>query len=88
MNDTTQPAMAGLAEPTVRQDSPVLVHDDVSQRLDELADLCELWKHWREMRGHTPESIRAALVMLAREVALLADMEQKHGTRTEPFVRA
>ncbi|MFN9279375.1 MAG: hypothetical protein ACK6DW_06500 [Betaproteobacteria bacterium] len=65
----------------------MLVHDDVSQRLDEVADLCEHWKRWREVRGHTPQAIRAALVMLAREVAMLADMEQQHGPRTEPVGR-
>ena len=88
MNETTQPAVAGPVEPTVRHGALVLVHDDVSQRLDEVADLCEHWKRWRETRGHTPQAIRAALVMMAREVAMLADMEQKHGPRTEPVGRA
>ena len=64
------------------------VHDDGSRRRDEVADLCEHWKRWRETRGHTPQAIRAALVMLAREVAMLADMEQKNGPRTEPVGRA
>lgn len=87
MNETTQPAVAGPVEPTVTPGALMLVHDDVSQRLDEVADLCEHWKRWREVRGHTPQAIRAALVMLAREVAMLADMEQQHGPRTEPVGR-
>ena len=62
----------------IRHTTLALVHDDVSQRLDEVADLCEHWKRWREVRGHTPQAIRAALVMLARDVAMLADMEQKN----------
>lgn len=64
-----------------------LHHDDVSNRLDEMADLCEHWKRWREGRDYTPQSVRAALVMLAREVVILADFEQKHGPRMEPIGR-
>ena len=64
------------------QSSMVVVHDDVSTRLDELADLCEHWKRWRGGRSHTPQAVRAALVMLAREVAVLDDMERQHGPRT------
>ena len=82
------PADEGRIEAPVRHGPLVLVHDDVSHRLDEMADLCEHWKHWREDRGHTPQAVRGALVMLAREVVLLADMEQKHGPRTEPVGRA
>ena len=61
----------------------VLVHDDVSNRLDEMADLCEYWKRWREHRNHTPHAIRSALVMLANEVVMLADFEVKNGQRIE-----
>lgn len=64
-----------------------LHHDDVSNRLDEMADLCEHWKLWREGRDYTPQSVRAALVMLAREVVMLADLEKEHGPRLEPIGR-
>ena len=62
-----------------------LHHDDVSNRLDEMADLCEHWKRWREGREYTPQAVRAALVMLAREVTMLDDWEKKHGPRVEPI---
>lgn len=88
MSETTQqPATAGTVEPTDRHGARVLVHGYVSQRLDEVADLCEHWKRWRETRSHTPQAVRAALVMLAREVVMLAEMEQKHGPCTEPVGR-
>jgi len=32
----------------------LIVHDDVSKRLDEMADLCAHWKRWREGREYTP----------------------------------
>lgn len=54
-----------------------LVRDDLSARLDEVADLCEHWKLWRVKRSHTPQAVRSALVMLAREIVLLADMEAR-----------
>ncbi len=84
-NEQEQPAAAGPVDCRVRAGPIMLAHDDVSQRLDEMAELCERWKHWREVRGHTPNAIRGALVMLSREVAMLADMEQKHRPRTEPL---
>jgi len=62
-----------------------LHHDDVSDRLDEIADLCEHWKRWRDGRAYTPQAVRSALVMLAREVVMLAEMEQKNGPRMEPI---
>ena len=59
-----------------------VVHDDVSTKLDELADLCEYWRRWRA-RGVMPSGVRAALIMVAREVIHTADMEQQHGPRTQ-----
>ena len=61
----------------------MLVHDDVSRRLDEMADLCEHWKRWREGREYTPRAIRAALIMLSHDVATLASLEKAHGPRME-----
>lgn len=43
---------------------------DISEKLDELADLCEHWKRHRE-RGRTPGAIRAGLLMLVQECAVL-----------------
>jgi len=63
-----------------------LQHDDVSNRLDEMADLCEHWKRWREGRNYTPQAVRSALVMLAREVVTLDDFEKAHGPRMEPII--
>ncbi|MCK9606234.1 MAG: hypothetical protein M0R33_07250 [Methylomonas sp.] len=37
--------------------------------LDEMSDLCEHWKRWRNDKGHTPAGVGAALVILAQEVA-------------------
>jgi len=63
----------------------IVLHDDVSDRLDEMADLCEHWKRWREERSRTPQSIRAALVMLSSEVVLLDAHEKRNGLRSEPL---
>lgn len=60
-----------------------VVFDDLSTRLDEMADLCEHWKRWREERDYTPTAVRSALVMIAREVVALHEMEQKHWQRKE-----
>ena len=43
-----------------------VVRDDVAEKLDEMADLCEYWKRNRD-RGYHPNAIRAALIMLAEE---------------------
>ena len=52
-----------------------VVVDDISLRLDEMADLCEYWKRWREGRGMTPYAIRSALVSLSSEVSRLSVQE-------------
>jgi len=77
----TSELSAVLGEP--KPGRMMLVHDDVSQRLDEMADLCEHWKRWREGRDYTPRAVRAALVLLSREVAALAEFEEAHGPRME-----
>ena len=61
----------------------VVVHDDISNRLDEMADLCEHWKKWRQNTKYTPTAIRSALVMLSGEVSALHALEKIHGPRTE-----
>jgi hypothetical protein len=50
-----------------------IVRDNTAAKLDELADLCEYWKRWRE-RGATPTAIRAALVMVVREIAAMEEV--------------
>lgn len=44
--------------------------DVIAEKLDEMADLSEYWKRNRD-KGKTPNSIRAAMVMLADEIILL-----------------
>lgn len=44
--------------------------DQVAEKLDVLADICEHWKRNRE-RGITPDSIFEALLMLVGEIALM-----------------
>jgi len=63
----------------------MIVHDDVSDRLDEMAELCEHWKRWREGRNRTPLAIRKALVLLSNEVVLLDAHEKRNGLRSEPL---
>ena len=51
--------------------SEIEIHkDEVADKLDEMADLCEYWKRNRD-NGRTPGAIRAALLMLAGEVFLI-----------------
>ena len=60
------------------QSSMVVVHDDVSTRLDELADLCE---HWEALaRGEaTPQAVHFSSTGDAGhgEAAVLDDMERQ-----------
>lgn len=45
--------------------------DTIIEKLDELADIAEIWKRNRD-KGRKPSSIRAALVMLSCEISALA----------------
>jgi len=45
-------------------------HDQIGEKLDELADLSENWKRNRE-KGRDAGAIRAAMIMLAQEVVAI-----------------
>ena len=53
-----------------------VVTDPVAEKLDDLADICEYWKRHRD-KGRNPTAIRAALIMLANELAILAPNPQQ-----------
>jgi predicted nuclease with TOPRIM domain len=53
-----------------------VVPDEIAEKLDEMADLCEYWKKNRE-KGRRSNAIRAALLMLASECSLLDEMERR-----------
>lgn len=44
-----------------------VAQDQIADKLDEMADLSEHWKRWRE-RGHDPQGIRAGMVLLCGEI--------------------
>jgi hypothetical protein len=75
-----------LGHGEMQPQSAVVVHDDIGPKLDEMADLCEIWRKRRE-QGLMPAAVRGALIQMAREVALMADVEAKHGPRTEKIGR-
>lgn len=50
-----------------------IVKDTIAEKLDEMADLCEYWKRHRGA-GRNPTAVRAAMVMLASEIALLSSI--------------
>lgn len=60
-----------------------VVKDQIGDRLDELADLAELWKKWRA-RGGNPHGIRCAMVILSTEISILDAQEKinEQGSRT------
>ena len=58
----------------------VIIIDELSNRLDEMADLCEHWRRWREKGNRRPQAIRAALVMLAQEIVML-DSQERGGNK-------
>ncbi len=51
-----------------------VVRDEVSEKLDEMADVCEYWKRNRD-KGRNTNAIRAALIMLAEEVVALTGIK-------------
>lgn len=52
-----------------------ILKDDISEKLDELADLSEYWKKHRD-KGRTPYAIRSAMMMLSNELVMLEGMGQ------------
>lgn len=50
-----------------------IVRDHVAEKLDEIADLCEYWTRNRA-KGRNPTAVRAALLMLAKEVTAIDEL--------------
>jgi hypothetical protein len=50
--------------------------DTIAEKLDEMADLSEHWKRNRD-KGRNPNAIRTAMMMLAHEVTLLAQQQDR-----------
>ncbi len=50
------------------------VSDPISEKIDEMADLCEYWKRNRD-KGRNPTAVRSALLMLAGEVSIMANIK-------------
>lgn len=55
-----------------------VVTDHMAERLDELAALGEVWSKNRA-RGHNPVVTRSAMLMAARELVAMADMDALAG---------
>lgn len=51
-------------------------HDTIAEKLDELSDLCEYWKRQRD-KGRMPQAIRHALLMMANEITILSEAENR-----------
>jgi hypothetical protein len=51
------------------------MNDDIDEKLDEMADLCEIWKRNRD-RGHTPNAIRQALSMIVDEIVAIESIKR------------
>lgn len=55
----------------------IMVHQDlVAERLDEIADLAEVWKRRRQSRQATG-AVRVALINACGALAMLQEMERK-----------
>jgi hypothetical protein len=50
--------------------------DTIAEKLDEMADLSEHWKRYRE-KGRNPSAIRVAMMLLAHEVTAIARAHDK-----------
>lgn len=62
--------------------------DSITEKLDELADLCEVWKKYRD-QGKTPRSLNCALISVCKDITgeyefkssitnqMLAEMQSK-----------
>lgn len=53
-----------------------MFHDPIADALDDMAALGEHWKRNRD-KGRMPSAIRQAMLLVAREVLTMADMEQR-----------
>ncbi len=63
------------------------VRDYVSEKLDEMADICEHWKRHRE-NGRNPTAIRTALLQLAQECSALTLLAERGETGQRRIVCA
>lgn len=53
------------------EDGPVEVaRDEMAEKLDDMADICRYWKYNRD-QGRHPKAIRAALILLCKEVVAI-----------------
>ena len=59
--------------------------DEIAERLDELADLGEVWSRHRKA-GREPSATRAAMIMITNEVQLIIQIQENNllGKRPEP----
>lgn len=57
------------------QNKLVVMRDPVAEVLDDMAALGEYWQRNRE-KGRMPGSIRAAMLLAAREAIMVEEMEQ------------
>lgn len=48
--------------------------DEIAEKLDEMADICEYWKKNRA-KGYKPSAIRNALLYLVSEIEMMHSME-------------
>jgi len=57
--------------------SELKIHrDTIAEKLDQMADLAERWKRNRD-KGRASNAIRSAMMMLAREVTMIAHQENR-----------
>jgi hypothetical protein len=60
---------------------PQMMRDPIADALDDMAALGEHWKRNRE-RGRMPNGIRSAMLLVARDVLDLQEMQQQEHVRT------
>ena len=51
-------------------------HDEIAERLDELADLASIWNKHRQA-GRTPSATRQAMIMVIKEISFYQEIEDK-----------
>lgn len=49
--------------------------DEIAEKLDEMADLCEIWKRNRD-KGHTPNGVRHALMSVVNEIVMMESIKR------------